>query len=91
MAGPTANEPDDVEEELEPEEEEESEEESELEGDEALRACLVVCGLNERQQDAVLAKCFPDFNSFHSMNHLSLTEMVKHIGSLKKSSVHIGE
>ena len=62
-----------------------------MEGDEALHACLIVCGLNEKQQDAVLAEGFPDLSSFRSMNHSSLTEMVKHIGSLKKNSVHIGE
>jgi hypothetical protein len=64
--------------------------EEELEGDEALCACLIVCGLNEQKQN-VLAEGFPDMMSFHSMNCSSLKEMVKHIGSLKRSSVHIGE
>jgi hypothetical protein len=65
--------------------------EEELEGDEAFCACVIVCGLNEQQQNAVLAQGFPDLMSFHSMNCSSPSEMVKHIGSLKRSSVHIGE
>jgi hypothetical protein len=65
--------------------------EEELEGDEALRACLIVCGLNEQQQNAVLGEGFLDLMSFCSMNCSSLREMVKCISSLRRNSVHIGE
>jgi hypothetical protein len=65
--------------------------EEELEGDEALRACLIVCGLNEQQQNAVLGEGFLDLMSFCSMHCSSLSEMVKHIGSLTRNSVCINE
>jgi hypothetical protein len=84
-------------EQAEPQQAEESEEsskeltEKELEGDEALSACLIVCGLNEQQQNAVLVKGFPDLMSFCNMNCSLLSEVVKHIGSLRRNSVRIGE
>jgi hypothetical protein len=85
-------------EQAEPQQAERSEEsskeltEEELEGDEALCACLIVCGLNEQQQnDAVLGKGFLDLISFCSMNCSSLSKMVKHIGRLRRNTVRIGK
>jgi hypothetical protein len=69
--------------------------EEELEGDEALCACLIVCGLNEQQQNdavlPVLGEGFLNLISFCSINCSSLFKMVKHIGRLRRNSVRIGE
>jgi len=80
-----------VEGEEEEEEEEQEEEEEPLEGGEALRACLHVCGLVLTQENAVMAEGFPDIVSFRFMEHKSLCEMVKRIGSLRQGSTRIGE
>jgi hypothetical protein len=54
-----------------------------LEGADALRACLRVCGLVDDQENAVMEEGFPDIFSFHFMDRKSLSEMVKRIASLR--------
>ncbi len=72
-------------------EEEEEEETAPLEGADALRACLRVCGLVDDQENAVMEEGFPDIFSFRFMDRKSLSEMVKRIASLRRGAVRIGE